>query len=80
MKKTFCILIFTILLSGCTESTIQKDRDYSENIKTQFYENMNLEEVRQKLIRFESDIEFYNECLEQFEYPVTHCEKDTIEF
>jgi hypothetical protein len=75
MKYIFLILIGSICLYGCTDSTINRDRDYAEKIKTQFHENMQLEEVRQTLLKDREDIEFYNECLEQFEYPITPCEE-----
>jgi hypothetical protein len=75
MKKIFLILSLTILLGGCTENTIAKDSAYANEIMAQFHENMSIDEVRDKLTRFQTDIEFYNECLGKFEYPITPCEK-----
>ena len=75
IKKLILILLCTILLSGCTENTIKRDQAYADKINAQFHENMRIEEVRQKLNSFNPKIDFYNECLEKFEYPVTPWEK-----
>ena len=75
MKNTILIFLLVILLPGCTESTIKKDQAFADNIKAQFRKNMSIEEVSQKLNSYSANIDFYNECLDKFEYPVTPCEK-----
>lgn len=75
MKHNLLILIGTIFLYGYTDNIIEKDAEYAENIFSKFHRNMSIEEVRQSLLDFEPDIEFYNECIEKFEYPMAPCEK-----
>lgn len=75
MKHNLLILIGTIFLYGCTDNIIEKDAEYAKNIFSKFHRNMSIEEVRQSLLDFEPDIEFYNECIEKFEYPMASCEK-----
>lgn len=73
--NTFLIFISAFLVFGCTQSTIGKDDDHARKINNRFHNQMSLEEARKILLDYGSDIDFYNECLKQFEYPVTDCEK-----
>ncbi len=75
MKNLFPILLSVLLLAGCTESAIENDRSYADTFNSQFEINMDIDIVKGKLEGFAPKNEFYNECLDKFEYPVTPCEK-----
>ena len=54
---------------------MRKDNKYAKEIMAQFHTKMSLDEVRDNLSLFKTNIQFYNECLEKFEYPVSPCSK-----
>ena len=65
------ILLFPLIL-GANE-TIESDSEYAKKYMQQFHNGMSLEDVRTILLKINEKVEFYNNCIEDFQYPMTAC-------
>jgi hypothetical protein len=75
MRKTIAALIFVTFFVGCTEATIKSDSKFADDVMSRFKEDITIEDVRNELSDFRTDLEFYNECTKNFEFPVTPCQE-----
>ncbi len=77
MKKYYFIISFFLLivLLACTDATIRSDNEYAQTIHSKFKLRMTIDEVKKILGEYNKDVEFYNNCTKEFEYPITDCEE-----
>ena len=69
------IILLLSILSACTDSSIRSDNEFANRIDLKFKLKMTIDEVKDILEQYEENVEFYNNCTEEFEYPITNCEK-----
>lgn len=74
MKKLL-ILLTVAFCVGCTEKTIESDSLWAKEYMQQFKESMHLEHIYKILKQKRNDVKFYNNCIEEFEYPMQACSK-----
>ena len=53
--------------------TAENDEAFSKLYMKQFHNGMTLNSVREILIKEKNKVEFYNECLKLFQYPMQDC-------
>jgi len=69
------MIIFTLLLAGCTESTISSDKEYYDPIVKRIITGMKHNEVISIIKKYDKNIEFYNLCIKKFEKIPTECKE-----
>ncbi len=74
MKKIIWILIFAPILVIANE-TIESDGIFATSYMEQFRNGMTLDEVRTALLKEKEGVEFYNNCIKEFQYPMQECDK-----
>lgn len=74
MRKILTLLIFVPLLAFGNE-TIKNDSKWAVEYMQQFKEGMLLEYVYKILKQQNDEVEFYNNCIKDFEYPMQACDK-----
>ena len=67
------LLFFPVLIFAADESN--SDEDFAENYIVQFELGMSVVEVHDLLLKQKDKVEFFNNCIEEAQYPVTDCEK-----
>ncbi len=57
------------------EETIKSDNLYALSVMKKFYKQMPIENVRSILLEYKDEVEIYNNCSEEYQYPISKCEK-----
>lgn len=74
MRKIIILLTFIPLLA-CGNETIKTDSKWAAGYMKQFKDGMLLEYVYKILKQQKDQVEFYNNCTKEFEYPMQACDK-----
>ncbi|MBD9360847.1 hypothetical protein EBB_09945 [Methylomonas sp. EbB] len=53
--------------------TIESDNKYAKKYMQQFHNGMTIDEVRCILLKVKKQVVFYNNCIKDFQYPMTPC-------
>ena len=72
------LLLLPILLLStlvCAEDEVDPNEQFADDYIQQFDLFMPLDDVRTILLKKRDKIEFFNNCSEEFEYPMTVCDK-----
>ncbi|WP_010386327.1 hypothetical protein [Pseudoalteromonas rubra] len=73
--KYLAILLFVVSLNACASDTIEDDSKWAKEYMLQFQKGKMLADVYKVLSQKKGTVQFYNNCTEEFEYPMSSCEK-----
>ena len=74
MKKLALAAILLPILVMANE-TIESDSAFATSYMQQFKNGMSLDDVRNILLKKKKEVQFYNNCIEEFQYPMEPCDK-----
>ena len=73
--KLLLLVLITLSSLVYAEEELDQNEQFAEDYIQQFDLFMSLTDVRTILLKKRDKLEFFNNCTEQFEYPVTDCDK-----